>query len=126
MLGRFKHLSSVEHIEYTNQLELEFRDADVFVFPTHEEGSALVTYEALAAGLPTITTKNSGTVGQQDVNTIFVPCDDETALIEALGFLKDHPDQKMKMAKAARAQAENYTWESAGQRLVETYQTILD
>lgn len=38
------------------------RDADIFVLPSLCEGSALVTYEALAAGVPLITTPSAGSL----------------------------------------------------------------
>jgi len=37
-----------------------FQTSDIFVFPTIEEGFAFVVKEALACGLPVVTTKNSG------------------------------------------------------------------
>jgi len=45
-----------------DRIHEEFQTADLFVLPTLAEGSAEVTYEALAAGLPVITTKSAGSV----------------------------------------------------------------
>ena len=41
--------------------------ADVFVFPSLFEGSAVVTYEALACGLPSVVTPASGSVVREGV-----------------------------------------------------------
>ena len=57
-------LEGVEHLGRVGHSEMPARmaAADVFVFPSLFEGSAVVTYEALASGLPSIATAASGTV----------------------------------------------------------------
>ena len=50
--------------------------ADVFVFPSLFEGSAVVTYEALACGLPSIVTPNAGSVVRDGVDGFHVPAGD--------------------------------------------------
>src|SRR5208283_380502 len=56
-----------EHLELTgavsrNEIAKHFEWADVFLLPSICEGSATVTYEALAHGLPVICTPNTGSV----------------------------------------------------------------
>ena len=57
-LGEVEHLGRVAHAEMSSLLAA----ADVFVFPSLFEGSAVVTYEALACGLPSIVTPGAGAV----------------------------------------------------------------
>ena len=47
--------------------------ADVFVFPSLFEGSAVVTYEALACGLPCVVTPSAGSVVRDGVEGFLVP-----------------------------------------------------
>ena len=47
--------------------------ADVFVFPSLFEGSAVVTYEAIACGLPSIVTPEAGSVVRDGVEGFLVP-----------------------------------------------------
>jgi glycosyltransferase involved in cell wall biosynthesis len=61
-----------------------FRWADVFVFPSICEGSALVTYEALASGLPVIATPNTGSWVRHGTDGMIVPVRDVEALATAL------------------------------------------
>ena len=68
-----------------HSLPEEYRWADVFCFPSISEGSADVTYEALASGLPVITTPNSGSIVQNDVDGFIVPIRDPDALAETIG-----------------------------------------
>ena len=57
-LGEVEHLGRVAHAEMPSRMAA----ADVFVFPSLFEGSAVVTYEALACGLPSIVTPAAGSV----------------------------------------------------------------
>lgn len=72
------------HIPYL-YLADEYRWADVFCFPSITEGSADVTYEALASGLPVISTPNSGSIVQNGVDGFIVPIRDPDALAESIG-----------------------------------------
>ena len=43
-------------LDYVQNVGAVYRSADVFAFPSLEEGDPLVTYEACGCGLPIITT----------------------------------------------------------------------
>jgi glycosyltransferase involved in cell wall biosynthesis len=85
-------------------------DADVFVFPSLFEGSAVVTYEALACGLPLIVTSEAGSVARDGVEGLVVPAANVEALAVALRRLGDDPALRQKLARAARRRAESFTW----------------
>ena len=51
-----------------DRLKNFYSKANTFIFPSYTEGSALVTFEAMAAGLPIITTFNSGSIVKHGVN----------------------------------------------------------
>lgn len=53
---RFKHIESLSQ----DRLRYYYQKADVFVLASLEEGLSLTILEAMACGLPIITTKNSG------------------------------------------------------------------
>lgn len=60
----------------------EFRLADVFVLPTLCEGMALVHLEALAHGIPVITTPNCGSVVRDGIDGYIVPVRDSAAIAD--------------------------------------------
>lgn len=53
---------------HINQLKKFYSKANAFIFPSYSEGSALVTFEAMAVGLPIITTDASGSIVKHGVN----------------------------------------------------------
>lgn len=67
------------------------RNADIFVLPSLEEGLARTALEALACGLPSIVTPNTGVndVVTPGVNGEIVPVRDPSAIAEAILSLRD-------------------------------------
>jgi starch synthase len=105
-------LEGVEHLGRVGHSEMPARmaAADVFVFPSLFEGSAVVTYEALASGLPSIATAASGTVARDGIEGFLVPSRDVDALARRMDQLGRDPAQRSQMAVAARRRAESYDW----------------
>lgn len=84
--------------------------ADVFVFPSLFEGSAVVTYEALACGLPSIVTPNAGSVVRDGAEGFVVPPRDVETLAARMEQLGAAPDLRAAMAVAARARGLEFDW----------------
>jgi glycosyltransferase involved in cell wall biosynthesis len=63
-----------------------FQTSDIFVFPSIEDGFAYVVAEAMACGLPVITTPNTGAsdLVQSGVNGKVVPVQDPQAIADAV------------------------------------------
>ena len=90
-----------------------YHSADVFVLPSLIEGFGLVILEAMASGLPVITTPNTGgrDIITDGVDGFIIPVRDTEILKQYLTFLYKHPDERIKMGIAARETAERYSWD---------------
>ncbi len=87
-------------------LERCYREADAFVLPTRLEGYGMALAEAVARGLPVITTAGGAaadTVG--DAAALLVPPDDAAALAGALDALIGSPALRRQLAAGARIRA---------------------
>jgi len=85
------------------------RDADIFALPTHGDCTPLAISEALACGLPVVTT-SVGALPELVVdgrNGLVVPPGDPARLAAALARLVDDPSLRAQMGKRARALAES-------------------
>lgn len=91
--------------------------ADVFLLPSICEGSATAVYEALAAGLPVVTTPNTGTVVRDGKDGFVVPIRDGDAIADALDRLARKPALRAEMGHDARLRAAEFDIESYGRRL---------
>lgn len=114
-----RHLTFLGRIP-RDQIATEFAVADLFVLPSLAEGSAGVTYEALAAGLPVVTTGAAGSVVRDGIEGRVVPERDVDALANAIEEIVEDREKRARMASAARERAKGFTWERYGERLVAT------
>ena len=124
-LEKFAH-ESIKVIGFAREPEKYLRQSTVHVFPSQCEGSAKVTYEAAACGLPQITTREAGDVVQDDVQGIIIPPADVDALAAAIQRLYDHPEIVERMSLAARERVvENFTWDHFRARLLDAYELAM-
>jgi len=92
-----------------------YTEFDALVLPTVFEGFGLVIVEAMAAGLPVITTRNSmgPDVIAQGKNGWIVPIRDSSAIADAIGSLRQKTSASYaEMRKSARAAALKFTWDA--------------
>jgi len=106
-------------------LNRAYASADAFVLPTLEEGLALVLGEAMAAGLPVITTTNSG--GEDliidGVEGFITRPADALALLEAFEKMVGNPDKMKAMGHAAlRKAGELGDWSVATANLLSKFE----
>jgi glycosyltransferase involved in cell wall biosynthesis len=104
----------------SSQLRSIYREADVFVFPTNFEGRALVICEALASGLPVLTTYASGADDIVDgASGRIVPPDNLEALVEGLRWFGRNRNRLPELSRTARMTAERCTWVTYRHRVTE-------
>jgi glycosyltransferase involved in cell wall biosynthesis len=115
VVGRVIHhelarvLRRVGRVRLTGRLDAErvlghLQAADGYVQPSRLEGLANATMEAMAAGLPVITTDTCGQreLVQDQENGWLVPARDPAALTRALEALASDPDRAWRLGRAAR------------------------
>jgi len=118
-LGRSK---TVRVAGFAGDLVRFYQDASVFVFPSLSEGSAKVTYEAMACGLPVIVTPNAGSVARDGEHGIVVPVRDKEALERAILSLYENRDLREELGAKGRKHIERYTWENHRKTLIGMYE----
>jgi glycosyltransferase involved in cell wall biosynthesis len=114
-LGECEHLGQVAHADMPGRMA----SADVFVFPSLFEGSAVVTYEALASGLPSVVTTEAGSVVRDGVEGFVVGAGDVEDLAGRMERLGADPELRAEMARAARTRALEFGWPTYHAALIE-------
>jgi glycosyltransferase involved in cell wall biosynthesis len=118
---------NVKVIGFAKAPEKYLRQSKIHIFPSQCEGSAKVTYEAAACGLPQITTREAGDVVEDGIQGIIVPPTDVDALADAIQHLYDHPEIVERMSVAARERVvENFTWDHFRLRLLGAYERAME
>ena len=122
------YLNMVETLGQVSQSEMPARmaAADVFVFPSLFEGSAVVTYEALASGLPCIVTPSAGSVVRDGVEGFLVPPSQVDELAYRMAQLGADANLRTRMSTAARSRALEFDWPRYHQRLALAVNELLE
>ncbi len=101
--------------------------ADLFVLPSWFEGMPLSLLEALAAGVPAVVAGTCGMLdvirpdsASQDGGSLVRPHDADH-LLAVLEELVDDPEQRSRLADAARKRGSNFTWERSAEALEAVY-----
>ncbi len=94
-----------------SRLSSVMQSCDIFVHPSLHEGSALSIYEAMASGLPVVTTSNSGSVVEDGVSGFIVETGEVQSLRDKILKLRNDEFLRKKMGESARRRAEQFTWE---------------
>jgi glycosyltransferase involved in cell wall biosynthesis len=109
----------------------EFADyyskATVAVVPSLYEGFGIPAAEAMACGVPLITTSGGALPEVVGDAGIIVPPSDSGALAREIMFLFNHPDQRKKMAQAGIERVSSiFNWSKAAGEMVEVYREAID
>lgn len=100
-------------------------DFDIFFFPSTCEGSAGSVAEAMAMGLPIVTTPNAGSQVRDGIEGRIVSSGDMDGYHEALVQLIEQPDKRQAMGNAARDRAMQFDMSWYQQALVSTLENFL-
>lgn len=122
-LSRVRWIPTCAHREVLAEMAAH----DVFVFPSLFEGFGLVLLEAMAMGLPVITTPHTAgpDLITDGVEGFIVPVRSSEAIMEKLLLLQHDPDRRAEMSRRARARAAEFTWQHYGDSLARCISTAL-
>jgi glycosyltransferase involved in cell wall biosynthesis len=109
--------SDIEHVPYVKDLKPIYKEADVFLLPSLEEGSPLVTYLALGAGLPCIVSPmgGGGVIEHNKEGFVIEPHDDLT-WIESIKKISEDIDLRKRFSSNAYVKAKDYLWSTVGRK----------
>ena len=124
-----ENLSNVHFIGFKGKEELSqyYRAADLFVLMTREDVWGLVINEAMAMGLPIITTNMCGAgleLVRENENGFIIPVNDAEALVEKIRFFMDHPEKMEEFGKRSLEIISDYTIERMASRHIEILQEV--
>lgn len=128
--GVEQHFEFRGHIDAGRRDELVelYRRASMFVLPSHHEGMPTVLLEAMAAGVPAISTAVGGAleVVNDGQNALLVPPREPQALARAILRLLQQPALGLKLGQNARRTVESrYSWPAIGERYLGCYEEAL-
>jgi len=107
------------------KLPARYREADVFVLPSKNEGMSNTVLEAVASGLPVVGTTvggNSDLVRNGD-NGLLVEREDSAALADAILKIAEDPGAARQMGRRSREIAEIMSWQNVAAEYLKLYES---
>lgn len=111
-----------------NQLHELYKEMDVFVINSVQEGLAMVQLQAMSCGLPIISTVNAGGLDlvKDGVNGFVIPILDDAALAQKMAWFYYNQDQIPTMGAQSRQYTETgLSWDDFGERNVRFFKRAL-
>ena len=114
-----KYIDFLGYIPHA-EIATYYSSSDIFVLPSKNEGMSNTVLEAMASGLPIITTDTGGTRELINENGIIIPSEDSDAISSAvLNLINDHKLRE-DMGIKSRKIAESMSWKN----IAEAYYTL--
>ena len=118
----------ITHLEPIDKIEKLYAAADFFVLPSIYEPFGNANLEALASGLPIITSRNCGAaeiITPKKEGIILEDPSDSKAIADAIDYLMDSKIREP-MGQSARLLAEKFTHERNASEMLQIYQKLIE
>ena len=105
MVSFYKLEQHVQLVGFVNDVTERLSESDLYILTSHFEGMPNSLLEALALGVPSISTNCASVISEMIANNetgIIVPNNDVDGLIEAIDHLVDFPKEAIAMGKKAK------------------------
>jgi len=112
---------SVHVLGHRGDLPELMRQSDLFVLPSIEEGSALVTSEARGSGCVLLVSEAAGAICEHLANALVHRVGDVATLSHHITMLHGNRALLRSLRMASLGQAADITWSAAGARLLTVY-----
>ena len=119
-LFSIKKLNLKQNVSFS-ELIASYKNSDVFVLPSICEGFAQVILEAMATGLPVISTNHTSAPDliSDGVDGFVIPIRNSDIIVDKLIYLIEKPAQRLKMGKLAFEKSQQFTWERFSNKLIQ-------
>lgn len=103
-----------------------YRGATIFAFPSLYEGFGLPPLEAIASGVPVVSSNTSSLPEVVGEAGILLSPKDQLGWVEALARVYRDRGLQDKMREANKSQAEKFSWERTAEMTVKVYREAID
>jgi glycosyltransferase involved in cell wall biosynthesis len=112
---------------YVSEDELKslYARAAIFAFPSLDEGFGIPVLEAMAHGVPVVTSNRSALPEVAGEAALLVDPEDTGALTQALSELIADPGRRSSLSEAGRVRAALFPWERAVAETYSVYQELV-
>jgi alpha-1,3-rhamnosyl/mannosyltransferase len=131
MLRQIEEGGLSESVIFTGYLETDdlvalYSGASLFLFPSLYEGFGLPPLEAMAAGVPVVSSNRSSLPEILGDSALLVDPQDEVMMMEAMLKIIGDSDTRDKLISRGKRQAEQYTWSNTARLTLQGYRKVME
>lgn len=119
-----KHVSFASRVP-PDQMPQLYRDNDIFIMSSAHEGMSNAMLEAMASGLPIITTRCEGVDELIDENGIIAERATPDCIAESIPQISQNQQSYVSMSIASRKRAATFTWPAVASQYLNYYRQVL-
>jgi glycosyltransferase involved in cell wall biosynthesis len=129
ILARIERSPARERIRVLGYLSDEdlgkwYSRADIFAFPSLDEGFGMPVLEAMSAGIPVLAAKRASLPEVCGDAALMVDGENQQELTQALLELSQNADLRERLAGNGRLRAPNFTWQNAAEQTWRVYSKL--
>ena len=112
---------------FSKEVYKYFNAADIFVFPTLYEPFGLVITEAMASGLPVVTSRIAGAselIDEYKTGFLLNNPKDSKEISEKIEFLLNNPSHMRKIGRNAAKKMKKYTWKKTAKDMLKVFEEV--
>jgi len=126
-LKKLAHANKIDHlidwkgyVSYGDELLQIYRQSDIFILPSLAEGIPKVLYEAMATGLPIVSTNVGGipAIVEHEVDGLLIDAASSAALCNAIMRLSNDHELRQRLISHALSKAEGFTMERSRDEVI--------
>lgn len=125
LLAKLLEHPSVEALGFLDNPNSVMQRSDVFLLPSIEEGSALVTYEARACGCVLVVSDATGAHCEHGKEGLVHPAGDVATLTDHLRMLRSSPELLARLRTQSLQSISALSWNASAKHLVSVYEGLL-
>jgi glycosyltransferase involved in cell wall biosynthesis len=115
----------VQELGFVRDVANVYAAADIFVFPSHEEGGPQVTYEAAGCGLASIVSPmGAGRMVRDGREGYVIDPFDIDKWADAIRLLAKDRELRQRLADNASLRANEFTWQKVSSRLYDVFEKV--
>jgi len=122
-----EYIKRIGEVKLKDKLAEYYQSSNIFVLPSKREGFPIALLEAMASGLPLVTSDVCGLplINKKGINGYTVPYGEKEKLKQAIFKILDDKKKRSEIGKHNREEAKQYSWDKIADQTEQVYKEAI-